>query len=186
MLNVFFFFCKQITGIKWSFNDVSGTGCTRARLVQSHYIYIVLILAHQVSVATGGGGNQLFSGRGVQPGFPKYEVCELIIVSKKGVLWTDHWLRKGGLVKLKLQNLGSCELKIFKIWGLRANILAKIGVVVAKISIFFSKGGFVNWLLLKTGTLWTTGCSNSNGALANYGRGPKRESSGPHIPMPPF
>ena len=43
-----------------------------------------------------GGGTQLFSGRGVQPGFPKCEACELIFTSKKGGLWTEN-LKFGGL-----------------------------------------------------------------------------------------
>ena len=38
------------------------------------------------SVFRGGGGTQLFSGRGVRPGFPKCGACELIFASEKGGL----------------------------------------------------------------------------------------------------
>ena len=49
-------------------------------------------------VRRGGGALTFFSGRGVRPGFPKYESCKLITASKKWVLRTDHCPRKGGLV----------------------------------------------------------------------------------------
>ena len=67
-------------------------------------------------------GTHPFSGRGVQPGFPKCGACELIIASE----------------------IGSCELEIVIFWGLRAKIWAKIEVTEANISIFFLKRGFVN------------------------------------------
>ena len=50
-----------------------------------------------ISVAVPGGGTQLFSGRGVRPGFPKCGACELIFASEKG---------------------GACEQKISKFRGL--------------------------------------------------------------------
>ena len=67
----------------------------------------------------GEGELNFFSCKGVRPGFPKCGPCELIFASERTVLWT----------------------KIL-IWGLRAKIWAKIDAVEAKISQFFSKGGF--------------------------------------------
>ena len=56
----------------------------------------------------------------------EYGACELIIASERGVLWTE----------------------IFKFWGLRAKIWAKIEAVEAKISIFFfAKESVVNLFL---------------------------------------
>ena len=46
-----------------------------------------------MSKPRGGGGTQLFSGRGVRPGFPKCGACELIFASDRE---------------------GACELKISK------------------------------------------------------------------------
>ena len=57
-----------------------------------------------------GGGTQLFSGRGVRPGFPKCGSCELIFASKKGGLLTENF---------QIWEL-NCELKIFKFRGLWA------------------------------------------------------------------
>ena len=65
-----------------------------------------------------GRALNFFSGTGVRPGFLKCGACELIFVSEKGVLWTE----------------------IFKFEGLRAEILAKIKAVGAKVSKFSSKG----------------------------------------------
>ena len=59
------------------------------------------------------------------PGFRSVGACELTFASEKGVLWTE----------------------IFKFGRLRARILAKIEVLEAKLSKFFSKRGLVNWLL---------------------------------------
>ena len=112
---------------------------------------------------TPGGGTQLFSGRGVRPGFPKCGACE-----------TDICLWKGGLVSGKFPNLGACELKISKFGGLWAKIWVKIEAVEAKISKFSQKG-----------VLWTDSFA-WNGTLASGRRGVKRGSSGPHIPIPFF
>ena len=66
----------------------------------------------------GGGGTQLFfSGRGVQPGFPKCGACELTFASEKGGLVSGKFLNFG-LVSGKFPNLGACELKISKFGGL--------------------------------------------------------------------
>ena len=69
-----------------------------------------------------GRHSTFFSGtcRGVQPEFPKCGACDLIISSERG---------------------GPCDLKISKFGGLRAEIWAKIEVVVALIPHFFSKAG---------------------------------------------
>ena len=112
----------------------------------------------------GGGGTQLFSGRGVRPGFPKCGACELIFASEKGGL--ANWkFPNMGLVNWKFPNLGACELKIFKFGGLWAKIWVKIEAVDAKISKFSQKG-----------VLWTDSFA-WNGTLANYSRGVKRGSS---------
>ena len=58
------------------------------------------------NVGLRGGGTQLFSGRGVWPGFPKCGACELTIASEKGAC------------ERKFPNLGACELKISKFGGL--------------------------------------------------------------------
>ena len=81
---------------------------------------------------------------------------------------------KRGLVNWKFPNLGACELKISKFGGLWAKLWVKIEAVKAKISKFSQKG-----------VLWTDSFA-WNGALANYRRGVKRGSLGPHIPIPPF
>ena len=74
----------------------------------------------------------------------------------------------------KVSKFGGCELKIFKFGGLRAKSWAKIKAVKAKISKVSQKG-----------VLWTDTFA-WNGTLANYRRGVKRGSSGPHILIPPF
>ena len=89
-----------------------------------------------------GGALNLFSGRGVRPGFPKCGACELIFASETRGLWAKIWV--------------------------------KIEAIEAKISKFSQKG-----------VLWTDSFA-WNGTLANYKRGLKRGSSGPHIPIPPF
>ena len=66
----------------------------------------------------GGGGTQLFSGRGVRPGFPKGGACELTFASEKG-----------GLVSGKFPNLGACERKISKFGGLWAENFQIWGLV---------------------------------------------------------
>ena len=81
---------------------------------------------------------------------------------------------KRGACELKISKFGACELKIFKFGGLWAKIWVKIEDVEAKISKFSQKG-----------VLWTDSFA-WNGTLANYRRGVKRGSSGPHIPIPPF
>ena len=53
-------------------------------------------ISRTTSFFPGGGALNLFSGRGVQPGFPKYGACELTIASEKG----------------------ACERKIFKFGAL--------------------------------------------------------------------
>ena len=94
-------------------------------------------------VLGGVRGNQLFSGRGVQNGFPKCGTCELINASERG----------------------SCELKISIFGGLRVKIWAKR----LKFPIFFSKGGLAMWTdyclkwdpcelwVTQMGPLWATG-----------------------------
>ena len=67
---------------------------------------------------------------------------------------------------------GACELKMSQFGGLWAKIWVKIEAVEAKISKFSQKG-----------VLWTDSFA-WNGTLANYRRGVKRGSSGPHIPIP--
>ena len=140
-------------------------------LLNHHELYFHWCLFYWCS---GGGGTQLFSGRGVRPGFPKCGACELILASEKGGgLWTENfpiW----GLVNWKFPNLGACELKISKFEGLWAEIWAKIEAVEAKISKFSQKG-----------VLWTDPFA-WNGTFANCRRGVKRGSSEPHIPIPPF
>ena len=57
----------------------------------------------------------------MRPRFPKCGACELMLPLKEG----------------------SCELKISKFGGLRAEIWAEIEAVVTKISNFVSKGGLL-------------------------------------------
>ena len=102
----------------------------------------------------------------------KRGVCGLKI-SKFGGLWTENF-KICGLVSWKFPNLGACELKISKFGGLWAKIWVKIEAVEAKIFKFSQKG-----------VLWTDTFA-WNGTLANYRRGVKTGSSGPHIPIPPF
>ena len=56
----------------------------------------------------GGGGTQLFSGRGVRPRFPKCGACELTFASEKGGLWAENF-QTWGLMSWKCPNLGACE-----------------------------------------------------------------------------
>ena len=97
-------------------------------------------------------------------------------------LRTDSCLWKRGPVNWKFPNLGACvliiskfgacELKMCKFRGLWAEIWATIKAVEAKISKFSQKR-----------VLWT-GSFAWKGTLANYRRGVKRGSSGPHIHIP--
>ena len=106
-----------------------------------------------------------------------------MFASEKGGLWTENF-QIWGLVNWKFPNLGACELKIskfggfwaenFQIWGFWAKIWVKLEAVQAKISKFSHKG-----------VLWSDSFA-WNGTLANYRRGVKRVSSGPHIPISPF
>ena len=119
-----------------------------------------------------GGGPQLFFQVGVCSRI--FEVWGLrtdICLWKRG-LWTEN-VQIWGLANWKCPNLGACELKISKVGGLWAKIWAKIEAVEVKISKFSHKG-----------VLWTDSFA-WNGTLANYRRGVKRRSSGPHIPIPP-
>ena len=52
------------------------------------------------------GGTQLFSGRGVRPGFPKCGACELILASEKGAC------------ELKIPKFGGLWTENFQMWGL--------------------------------------------------------------------
>ena len=62
---------------------------------------------HKFIGACPGVALNFFSGRGVQPGFPKCGACELFFVSERGLVnWNFH------------------------IWGLRAKIWVKIEAVV--------------------------------------------------------
>ena len=45
-----------------------------------------VVHCHCVTPRWGGGGTQLYSGRGVRPGFPKCGACELLFASEKGGL----------------------------------------------------------------------------------------------------
>ena len=118
----------------------------------------------QRNTSDAGGALNFFSGRGVQPGFPKCEACELIFTSEKGGLWTENF-QIWGLVSSKFPNLGACELKFG--WKLRLERL--------KFPNFLKRGSCELTLLLEMGLLQT-----------QYRRGVKRGSSGPHIPIPPF
>ena len=82
----------------------------------------------------GGGGTQLFLGRGVRPGFPRYGACELTFASENGGLWAENF-QIWGLVSWKFPNLGACELKFGENWDCRGLNFQ-----------IFSKGGLVNWL----------------------------------------
>ena len=113
----------------------------------------------------GGGALNIFSGRGVRPRFPKCGACDLTFASEKGGLWAENF-HIWGLVSGKYPNLGACELKISKFWGLWAKIWVKIEAVAAKISKFSQKG-----------VLWTDSFA-WNGTLASGRRGVKRGSSG--------
>ena len=119
------------------------------------------------------GGTQLFSGRGVRPGFPKCGACELTFASEKGGLWAENF-QIWWLVSWKFPKLAACELKNSKFGDLWAKIWVKIDAVEAKISKFSQKG-----------FLWTDSFA-WNGTLASGRRGVKSGSSGPHIPIPPF
>ena len=93
----------------------------------------------------------------------------------------------------KFPNLGSCELKSSKFGGLRTKILAKIGVVKAKISIFSQKGvlwsdyclkwDLVNYGLLKRGSceLWER---REKGVLRTKGEARKGGLQGRTSPYP--
>ena len=107
------------------------------------------------------GPLNFLSGRGVRPRFTKCGACELKFPNLEAC-------------KLKISKYGGLQLKISKTGDLRAKIWTKIEAVEAKISKFSQKG-----------VLWTDTFA-WNGALANYRRGEKRGSSGPHIPVPPF
>ena len=41
---------------------------------------------YEMARPRGEGGTQLFLGRGVRPGFPKWRACERIIASERGGL----------------------------------------------------------------------------------------------------
>ena len=103
-----------------------------------------------------GGALNFFSGRGVQPGFPKCGACELTFASEKGGLWAENF-QIWGLVSWKFPNFGVCELKISKFGGLWAKIWMKIEAAEAKISKFSQKGSCELTLLLEMGPLWAAG-----------------------------
>ena len=81
---------------------------------------------------------------------------------------------KRGVCELKISKFRGLWAENFKFGGLWAKISVKIEAVEAKITKFSQKG-----------VLWTDSFA-WNGTLANYRRGVKRGSSGPHIPIPPF
>ena len=108
------------------------------------------------------GGHSNFSGRGVRPGFPKCGACELTYASEKGGLWMENF-QIWGLVSWKFPNLGACELKFE--WKLR--------LYRPKFPNFLKRGSCELTLLLEMGPLQAAG------------EAVKRESSGPHIPIPP-
>ena len=131
----------------------------------SNSLIMILIFLFPVKIQARGGALNFFSGSGVRPvGLANWYLplkrgaCELKI-SKFGGLWTENfpiW----GLVSWKFPNLE----------GLWAKVWMKIEAVEAKISKFSQKG-----------VLWADSFA-WNGTLANYRRGVKRGSSGPHIP----
>ena len=94
----------------------------------------------------GGGSTQLFSGRGVRPGFPKCGACELTFASEKGGLWAENF-QIWGLVRWKFPNLGACELKF--VWKLR--------LLRLKFQNFLKRGPCELTLLLKMGPLRAAG-----------------------------
>ena len=67
---------------------------------------------------SSGGGTQLFSGRGVRPGFPKWGACELILASEKGGLWAE--ISKFGACELKISQFEGLWAENFQIWGLES------------------------------------------------------------------
>ena len=96
--------------------------------------------------APGGGGTQLFSGRGVQPGFPKCGACELTFASEKGGLWAENF-QIWGLVSWKFPNLGACELRFG--WKLR--------LLRLQFPNFLKRGSCELTLLLEMGPLRAAG-----------------------------
>ena len=125
------------------------------------------------SVASPGGGHSdiLMGGHST---FFQVGVCGPDFQSVGLVNWKFPNFRACEQVNWKFPNFGACELKISKFGCLWAKILAKIEAVEAKFSKFSQKG-----------VLWTDSFA-WNGTLANYRRGVKRGSSGPHIPIPLF
>ena len=65
----------------------------------------------QIPSARGGGALNIFSGRGVRPGFPKWRACEV-------ANW--HLPLKRGACERKISKFGACELKISKFGDLWA------------------------------------------------------------------
>ena len=126
---------------------------------------------HRGTYPGGGGGTQLFSGRGVRPGFPKCGACELTFASEKGGLWPGNF-QIWGLVSWKFPNLGACELKMSKFGGLWAKIWVKIEAVEVKISKFSQKG-----------VLWTDSFA-WNGTLRAAGEAWKGGLQGRTSPYP--
>ena len=57
--------------------------------------------------AWAGGGDSIFSGRGVWPGFPNCGICKLIFVFQ------------GGTCELKISKFGTFELKFLN-WRLES------------------------------------------------------------------
>ena len=112
-----------------------------------------------------GGGTLNFFQVGVcNPDFQSVGLANWYLPLKEEACWLK--ISKFWAYELKIPNLGACELKISKYGGLRAKIWAKIEAVVQN----FLKRGSCELTL----------------TLANYRRGVKRGSSGPHIPIPPF
>ena len=144
--------------------------CTANR-IWSKFVNICPVKYQQSNPGGGGGALNFFSGRGVQPGFPKCGACELTFASEKGCLWAENF-QIWGLVSWKFPNLRACELKISEFGGLWAKIWVKIEAVQAKNFQIFSKG-----------VLWTDSFA-WNGTLASGRRGVKRGSSGRTSPYP--
>ena len=100
----------------------------------SHASAMIKLVHHNWVVGWGigpGGALNIFSGRGVRPGYLKCGACELTFASEKGGLWAENFQIWGlvswkfpnlGLVSWKFPNLGACELKLRENWGCRAKV----------------------------------------------------------------
>ena len=126
---------------------------THSRSSGIWYIRLTFSCVYQVKrlnltsvVARGGGALNVFSGRGVRPGFPKCGACELTFASEKGGLWAENF-QIWGLVSWKFPNLGASELKFG--WKLR--------LLRQKFPNFLKRGSCELTLYLEMGSLRAAG-----------------------------